>query len=43
MKWARQDVAALALFAVIAAGGLWLWTGEGPAVWLADFAVLCGF
>ena len=44
MKWApRQDAAALGLFAVIAAGGLWLWTGEGPAVWLADFAVLCGF
>ena len=43
MKWARQDAAALALFAVIAAGGLWLWLGEGPAVWLADFAIMCGF
>jgi len=39
----RQDAIALALFAVVAAGGLWLWTGEGPAIWLADFAVMCGF
>jgi len=39
----RQDAVALALFAVVAAGGLWLWTGEGPAIWLADFAVMCGF
>ena len=23
--------------------GLWLWRGEGPAVWLADFAIMCGF
>lgn len=43
MKLARQDAVALALFAGIAVGGLWLWTGEGPAVWLADFAVMCGF
>jgi hypothetical protein len=34
---------ALALFAVVAAGGLWLWTGEGPAIWIADFAIMCGF
>jgi hypothetical protein len=39
----RQDVVALALFAVVAAGGLWLWTGEGPAIWIADFAIMCGF
>ncbi len=43
MKLARQDAIALVLFAAIAVGGLWLWTGEGPAVWLADFAVMCGF
>ncbi|WP_257719781.1 MULTISPECIES: hypothetical protein [Sphingopyxis] len=43
MKLARQDWVALGLFALIAVGGLWLWTGEGPVVWLADFAVLCGF
>lgn len=39
----RQDWAALVLFALVATGGLWLWTGEGPVVWLSDFAVLCGF
>jgi hypothetical protein len=39
----RQDAIALGLFAVVAVGGLWLWTGEGPAIWLADFAVMCGF
>ena len=43
MKVQRQDAIALALFAVVAVGGLWLWTGEGPAIWLADFAVMCGF
>ncbi|WP_268932531.1 hypothetical protein [Sphingopyxis microcysteis] len=43
MKWARQDAVALGLFAVIAVGGLWLWRGEGPAVWLTDFAIMCGF
>ncbi|MFN7030095.1 MAG: hypothetical protein ACK4PC_12105 [Sphingopyxis sp.] len=39
----QQEAVALALFALVAAGGLWLWTGEGPAIWLADFAVMCGF
>jgi hypothetical protein len=39
----RQDWGALALFVLVALGGLWLWTGEGPVVWLSDFAVLCGF
>ena len=43
MRVQRQDAVALGLFAVVAAGGLWLWTGEGPAIWLADFAVMCGF
>ena len=43
MRVQRQDAVALALFAVVAMGGLWLWTGEGPAIWLADFAVMCGF
>lgn len=43
MKLTRQDVAALGLFAVISVGGLWLWRGEGPTVWLADFAMMCGF
>lgn len=43
MKLQRQDGIALALFALIAVGGLWLWTGAGPVVWLANFAILCGF
>ena len=43
MRVQRQDAVALVLFAVVALGGLWLWTGEGPAIWLADFAVMCGF
>lgn len=43
MKLARQDWVALGLFLAVAIGGLWLWSGEGPVVWLADFAVLCGF
>jgi hypothetical protein len=43
MRPTRQDWAALALFALVAAGGLWLWSGEGPAIWLSDFAALCGF
>ena len=43
MKPARQDAIALALFALVAVSGLWLWTGEGPVVWLSDFAVMCGF
>jgi len=43
MKLQRQDWVALALFAAVAVGGLWLWTGEGPVVWLSDFAVMCGF
>ena len=43
MRVQRQDAVALALFAVVAMGGLWLWTSEGPAIWLADFAVMCGF
>jgi hypothetical protein len=43
MKIARQDWIALALFGLVAAGGLWLWTGEGPVVWLANAAIMCGF
>ena len=43
MRVQRQDWIALVAFAMIAFGGLWLWTGEGPAIWLADFAILCGF
>ena len=43
MKLTRQDGVALALFAVVAVGGLWLWTGEGPVVWLTNFAIMCGF
>lgn len=43
MRMARQDAIALALFGLIAAGGLWLWTGEGPVVWLTNFAIMCGF
>lgn len=43
MKMARQDAIALALFALIAVGGLWLWTGAGPVVWLTNFAIMCGF
>lgn len=43
MKLARQDWIALALFAVVAVAGMWLWTGEGPVVWLANFAIMCGF
>lgn len=43
MRLQRQDAIALAAFAVVAVGGLWLWTGEGPAVWLANFAIMCGF
>lgn len=43
MKLQRQDWVALALFVAVAVGGLWLWTGEGPVVWLSDFAVMCGF
>ena len=43
MKLGRQDWAALGLFGLVAVGGLWLWRGEGPGVWLADFAIMCGF
>lgn len=43
MKLQRQDGFALAGFAVIAVGGLWLWTGEGPVVWLSNVAIMCGF
>ncbi len=43
MKLARQDRIALAFFVLIALGGLWLWTGEGPVVWLTNFAIMCGF
>jgi len=43
MKLQRQDGIALAAFLVIAAGGLWLWTGEGPVVWLTNVAIMCGF
>lgn len=43
MKLQRQDGVALAAFAVIAVGGLWLWTGEGAVVWLTNFAIMCGF
>ena len=43
MRVSRQDGIALILFSVVAVGGLWLWRGEGPAVWLADIAIMCGF
>lgn len=43
MRLQRQDWVALALFLAVAVGGLWLWAGEGPVVWLTDFAVMCGF
>ncbi|WP_428680505.1 hypothetical protein [Sphingopyxis sp.] len=43
MRLARQDWIALALFLTVAAGGLWLWTGTGPVVWLANFVILCSF
>ncbi|WP_283214610.1 hypothetical protein [Sphingopyxis sp. L1A2A] len=43
MRLPRQDGIALALFALIAVGGLWLWTGAGPVVWLANAAIMCGF
>lgn len=43
MKLMRQDWAALGLFAAVAIGGLWLWTGEGPVIWLTNFAIMCGF
>ncbi|MDZ3833502.1 MAG: hypothetical protein U0S50_17045 [Sphingopyxis sp.] len=39
----RQDAVALVLFLLVAVGGLWLWRGEGPVVWLTDFAIMCGF
>jgi len=43
VKLPRQDGIALALFALIAVGGLWLWTGAGPVVWLTNVAIMCGF
>ena len=43
MRLARQDCIALALLALVAAGGLWLWTGEGPVLWLTNFAIMCGY
>ncbi len=43
MRVQRQDIAALALFLAAAIAGAWLWTGEGPVVWLTDFAMMCGF
>ncbi len=43
MKLQRTDWAAFALFLAVAVGGLWLWRGEGPVVWLTDFAIMCGF
>ena len=43
MKLRRLDLAALAAFAFITVGGLWLWTGTGPVVWLNNFAIMCGF
>jgi hypothetical protein len=43
MRLARQDWVALALFALVAVGGLWLWKGEGPVVWLTGIAIMCGF
>ena len=43
MKIARQDWAARGLFGLVAAGGLWLWSGEGLVIWLTDVAVMCGF
>ena len=39
MRVQRQDIAALALFLAAAIAGAWLWTGEGPVVWLTDFAI----
>lgn len=43
MRFQRQDWIALALFGAVAVGGLWLWTGEGPVIWLTNFAIMCGF
>lgn len=43
MKFTRQDAIALGAFALIAIGGMWLWTGQGPVVWLNNFAIMCGF
>ncbi|WP_268746263.1 hypothetical protein [Sphingopyxis sp. MWB1] len=43
MKRWRLDAAAVLAFLLIAAPGWWLWSGEGPAVWLSDIALMCGF
>lgn len=43
MKVERIDVAAIALFALVSAIGWWLWSGQGPAVWINNFLLLCGF
>lgn len=43
MKIKRQDWIALIAFILIALIGAWLWTGQGPLVWLNQFALMCGF
>lgn len=43
MKIQRQDIIALAVFGVVAVIGLSLWSGQGPLVWLNNFALMCGF
>lgn len=43
MRLRRIDMFVAVAFAVISAGGLWLWTGTGPLVWLNNFALMCGF
>ena len=43
MKFGRQDAVALAAFVLIALVGLSLWSGQGPVVWLNQFAIMCGF
>lgn len=43
MRIRRQDGIALGAFILIAIVGTWLWTGQGPVVWLNQFALMCGF
>lgn len=43
MKIRGQDWIALGAFILIAIGGAWAWTGQGPVVWLNQFALMCGF
>ena len=42
MNVRRIDLAAIAGFVLASAAGYWLWTGQGPAIWLNSFMVLCG-